>query len=80
MQTIRAYWPSWVEHLRSMKLDTLTAWLLEAGMPFALLAAQVLHFLRPFHHGEQLEALAAMLEQSDETMAFVDCLRGEHLL
>ncbi len=79
MQTMRAYWPAWIERLQSMKLNALTAWLLEAGAPFAVLAAQALYFLHPFHRREQLEALAAMLEQSDETMAFVDCLRGENL-
>ncbi len=77
MQTMRAYWPAWIERLQAMKLDALTAWLLEAGSPLALLAAQALHFLRPFHHLEQLEALTTMLEQSDETYAFIGCLRGE---
>ncbi|GAB4504642.1 MAG: hypothetical protein Fur0043_16360 [Anaerolineales bacterium] len=77
MQTMRAYWPVWIERLQAMKLDTVTAWLLDAGAPFALLAAQALHFLHPFHRIEQLEALTAMLEQSEETHAFIDCLRGE---
>lgn len=78
MQTTRADWPAWIERLQAMKLDALAAWLLEAGAPFALLAAQALYFLRPFHRSESLEALTAMLEQSDETHAFVDCLRGEN--
>jgi len=80
MQTLRAYWPAWVEHLQYLKLDSFVAWLLDAGAPLTLLAAQMLYFLRPFHSAGQVEALASMLEQGDETRAFVGYLRRENLV
>lgn len=80
MQTPRAYWPAWVEYLQNLELDSLVAWLLDAGAPLTLLAAQMLYFLRPLHNFGQVEALASMLEQSDETRAFIGYLRGENLV
>ncbi|MFZ5909063.1 MAG: hypothetical protein ACOYYU_03500 [Chloroflexota bacterium] len=80
MQTPRAYWPAWVEHLQNLKLDSFVAWLLDAGAPFTLLVAQMLYFVRPFHSVGQVEALASMLEQGDETRAFIGFLRGEKLV
>jgi hypothetical protein len=77
MQTPRAYWPAWAEHLHHWKLTAFAAWLLEAGGPFTLLSSQALYFARPFLGGEQIEVLANMLEEDDEVLAFASYLRKE---
>lgn len=77
MQTPRAYWPAWAEHLQHWKLSAFAAWLLEAGGPFILLGAQALYVARPFLGGEQIDALARILEEDDEVQAFANYLREE---
>ena len=75
MQTSRAFWPAWANRLQHWNLSTLAAWLLEAGGPFTILCSQALYFTRPFFGGEQLEALAQVLEEEDEVQAFANFLR-----
>lgn len=70
-------WPHWAETLRRLKLDGLVAWLLEAGGPFIVLGAQAVYMGRPFFGGKQLNVLAYMLEEEEETLAFARYLRGE---
>lgn len=70
-------WQNWVETLRRYKLDGLAAWLLEAGSPLNLLGAQALYASQPFVGGEQLETIARMLEDEDESQAFTKFLRDE---
>lgn len=77
MQTSRAFWPAWAARLQSWKLTAFAAWLLEAGSPLALLGSQVLYFVRPFIGGEQIEALARVLEEDNEVLAFASFLREE---
>lgn len=75
MQSTRTFWPAWAERLRDSKLDTLAAWLLEAGEPLTLLSAQALYIASPFIGGERVKNLARMLEQNDETQAFISFLQ-----
>jgi hypothetical protein len=77
MQTTRAYWPAWADRLQHWKLTAFAAWLLEAGGPFTLLGSQALYIVRPFLGGTQLEALAQVLEEDDEVLAFANYLREE---
>jgi hypothetical protein len=70
-------WSNWIEVLRRFKLDGLASWFLEAGSPFKLLGAQALYISQPFVGGKQLEAIAHMLEDEEETQAFVHYLRGD---
>jgi len=77
MQTSRAYWPAWAERLRHWNLTGFAAWVLAAGGPYTLLGSQALHFARPFFGGEQIEALAHVLEEDDEVQAFANYLREE---
>jgi hypothetical protein len=77
MQTPRAFWPAWAARLQDWKLTAFAAWLLEAGGPLTLLGSQVLYFSRPFIGGEQVEALARILEEEDEVLAFANFLREE---
>ena len=77
MHTTRAYWPAWAERLQHWKLTAFAAWLLEAGGPITLLGSQALYFARPFVGGDQIEALARVLEEDDEVLAFATYLRKE---
>ena len=75
----RIEWSKWAESLRNLKLDGIVAWLLEAGGPLTILGAQALYVSQPFVGGENINSLAQMLEQEDETQAFARYLRGEVL-
>lgn len=75
MQTPHAYWSAWAENLRHWKLSALAAWLLEAGGPFILLGSQAVYFSQPFLGGEQIKALARLLENEAEVKEFVTFLR-----
>jgi predicted dehydrogenase len=77
MQTTRAYWPAWAERLQHWKLTAFAAWLLEAGGPLTLLGSQALYFARPFFGGDQVEALARILEEDEDVLAFANYLREE---
>ena len=77
MKSTREYWPRWAESLRHYQLHELTAMLLEAGSPLALLGAQVLYFGRGFIINDQLTALAEMLEEETEAQAFARFLIQE---
>jgi hypothetical protein len=77
MQTPRAYWPAWAERLHHWKLTAFAAWLLEAGGPLTLLGSQALYFVSPFLGGDQMQALAQILEEDDEVLAFASYLREE---
>jgi len=73
----RADWLSWAQTLRRFKLDGVASWLLEAGSPISLLGAQLLYVSQPLFGGSQIRSLAQMLEDEQETQAFVRYLRGE---
>jgi len=72
-----ADWSIWAETLRRFKLDGLASWFLEAGSPLSMLGAQMLYIGQPFLGGKQIDTLAHMLEDEQETQAFVHYLRGE---
>ena len=73
----RADWSTWAETLRRFKLEGLASWFLEAGSPLSTLGAQLLYASQPFLGGKQINMLAQMLEDEQETEAFVRYLRGE---
>ena len=77
MKSSREYWPRWAETLRHYQLHQLTASLLEAGSPLALLGAQALYFGQGFIQNDQLTALAATLEEENEVRAFVSFLNEQ---
>ena len=76
----RSEWSQWAESLRRLKLDGLAAWLLEAAGPLTVLGAQAVYLTQPFIGGKQSGSLASMLEEDEETQAFVRYLRGEESL
>lgn len=76
----RSEWSGWAESLRRLKLDGLAAWALEAGGPLTILGAQAVYISQPFLGGKQLNSLAHMLEEDEESQAFARYLRGEESL
>jgi hypothetical protein len=77
MKPPREYWPRWAESLRRYQLNGIAVSFLEAGSPLALLGAQALYFSRGFFSSDQLSALAATLEETDELRAFTSFLKQE---
>ena len=77
MKSPREYWPRWAETLRHYQLHEITATLLEAGTPLALLGAQALYFSRGLIANDQLTALALTLEEDSEARAFASFLVEE---
>lgn len=74
MESTRAFWHRWAETLRQYQLNNIAASFLEAGSPLALLGAQALYFSGGFIRNDQLTALANMLEDEQETHAFISFL------
>lgn len=77
MNSPREFWQRWAESLRRYQLHDLVASFLEAGSPFALLGAQAIYFGGGFVRSEQLDALARLLEDENETRAFAAFLSRE---
>ena len=77
MKSSREYWPRWAETLRRYHLHELTASLLEAASPLALLGAQAIYFSSGFLKSDQLTALAETLVEETEARAFASFLAGE---
>jgi hypothetical protein len=78
---VRASWPTWAEFLRQHGLEDLAAWVLEAAGPLTVLGAQALYLgsplLRPAFTDVQVNALASLLEERNEVLAFAAFLREE---
>jgi hypothetical protein len=77
----RSSWPGWAEFLHRYGMEKLVAWALEAGGPLTVLGAQALYIggplLRPALTDMQRNALAGLLEDRDEALAFTAFLREE---
>lgn len=77
MKSTREFWQRWAESLRRYQLHDLVASFLEAGSPLALLGAQAIYFGGGFVKNDQLDAFASLLENENETRAFVAFLNHE---
>ncbi len=81
MADTHAYWSQWAHKLQGMGVSGLAAALLDGAGSLRLLVAQLVHAGTPFigseSAGSQWQALAAMLEDSDEAQQFVSFLREE---
>jgi hypothetical protein len=73
---MREEWARWAAVLQRYHLDQLTAWVLEAGGPFALLGAQALYFGRSFLGPERTDPLARTLEDEHELRLFIAYLQA----
>jgi hypothetical protein len=72
-------WSQWALFLRRRGLVNLAAWALDAAGPLTTLGAQLLYLtgplLRPALSTGQLDSLASLLENGDESRAFAAFLR-----
>jgi hypothetical protein len=81
---LHSTWPGWARFLRRYGLENLVAWALETAGPLSVLGAQVLYFggplLRPALTDMQRDALASLLEDREQALAFSAFLREEKSL
>ncbi len=75
-------WRGWAKFLHRWGLEEVVAALLEALGPLTLVGAQAVYFSQPFLGAllpdRQIAALAQVLEDRQETEAFVLILREAH--
>lgn len=79
MEEDRHIWLAWANFLHHWGLHEWMASFLEAAGPLSLLAVQSVYLTQPFVRGTRLnnhlEALSAMLESKEKTLAFIESLR-----
>ncbi|MGB8213508.1 MAG: hypothetical protein WCE68_08105 [Anaerolineales bacterium] len=77
----RSAWLGWAKILHRYGLENVVAWALEAAGPLTLLGAQAIYIggplLRPALTDMQRDALAGLLENRTEALAFTTFLREE---
>ena len=84
MQTERPLWQNWARILQHWGVDGIAAYLIEAGGPLSILAAQAIYVGQPFLRQSmpegQLLALANLFENQEEGHLFAAFLReGRYL-
>jgi hypothetical protein len=76
METEQQIWQAWVDALRRRKMSSFVALILEAGGPLNLIAAQLVYLGQPLLGSTgSLQALAHLLEDTEQTQFFVTNLR-----
>ena len=79
MQVDRPLWQRWAGFLQRWRMDGIVAFLLDAGGPLVVLAAQALYFGQPFLRqtmpDHSLQALVDLLEDEQEGQSFAAFLR-----
>jgi hypothetical protein len=74
-------WQSWARTIHKWGLANLVAAVLESAGPISLLGAQIVYIsqplLQPVAGPGRLQALAGLLEDPQQTRAFLDILQGE---
>jgi hypothetical protein len=74
-------WQAWARTIHQWGLSNLVTAFLESAGPFALLGAQLVYIsqpiLQPVARPGRLQALADLLEDPQQTRAFLDLLQGE---
>lgn len=75
-------WESWSKTLYRWGLKDLVASFIEVAGPFTVLGAQMVYFLQPFFQSDgsrpKWQALANMLENSEQSRAFAQYLREDN--
>lgn len=70
------YWSDWAANLRKNRLNLWLALLLDAAGPVNVVGAQLIHIAAPFlGNPAQTQSLANLLENDEETRAFIKILR-----
>ena len=77
----RAIMQTWAARLQRWRMHQIAAVLLEAGGPLKLIGAQLVFISQPIFSGllagEQIEALAGLLEEPEKTKTFIQFLRED---
>lgn len=72
-------WQNWAKKLQRLGLQDLTAAFIETTGPLNLLGAQLIYISQPilntFVRNDRLTALAAILEEPENTKTFLEILR-----
>lgn len=73
-------WKIWIRHLKQWGMQEFAASVLEAAGPINLVGAQLVYVSQPLLDGifpaDHLRAFAGLLEEPEQTEAFVKTLRG----
>jgi hypothetical protein len=73
-------WQIWIKRLKQWGMQEFAASILEAAGPINLVGAQLVYVSQPLLDGifpvDHLRALAGLLEEPEQTEAFVKTLRG----
>ena len=81
MQEDRSFWPAWAQFLQRRGMEELIATILETAGPVNFLLAQFLYATQPFFSRTlpdgQWQALATLLDDSNESQSFAAFLREE---
>jgi len=76
-----SFWSDWARNLQRWGLRRPAAFLLESAGPLTVLLSQTIYLAQPFMRSglqeEEWEALAALLENEQESRDFADFLRKE---
>jgi hypothetical protein len=79
MQTDHSLWQNWARFLQRWRVDGIVVYLIEAGGPLSVLAAQAIYMGQPFLRQSvpegHLQALANLFEDQEEGQMFVAFLR-----
>jgi hypothetical protein len=78
----RSYWAGWVQFLQRWKLVNVASVFLESTAPLNIFFAQMVYMVLPLFRertgSRSWEALAHMLENTNESRGFADYLREEN--
>lgn len=81
MESNNHIWRIWARNLHRWGLQDITANFLDAAGPLAILGAQIVYMGQPLFNGwrssDNLQAIAQMLEDTEQRQAFVSLLREE---
>jgi hypothetical protein len=79
MDSTKVFWPAWIDSVQRSGLHKWVTFLLESAGPLNILGAQLLYLGQPFFEAgaaQNLQAIGRMLEDKEETLAFVSYLKG----
>ena len=72
MQVNHQKWHQWAQYLQRTHLIGFFGFLLDAAGPLRIIAAQSLLLAQPFFHQSNLNDLASLLEDKEQSQAFLE--------
>ncbi len=77
MQVEHENWHQWAQYLQRTHLIGLFRFLLDAAGPVRIVAAQSLLMTQPFFHHSIIDGLATLLEDQEQSKAFLEFIDKE---